>query len=517
MVLSWTAVLATMRNVFRVLALVSMAIGCAALLPAAAPATPDSAADDPDTDYTAVDEHVRQRMAATRTPGLAYAVVGPDRIEHVATWGQDGDRRPVTADTPFLWGSVGKTVTATVVMTLVEAGTVELDRPVRGYLPEFTLADANLAGRITVRHLLEQTSGIPDSSGITDCFDDTPQYARALAELADAEPIGEPGQRHEYTSANYLVLGALVEAVTGKPYTEYLGEVIIDPLRMTHSVTSPAQAAAELPKGHRYLLGRPVAWTTPFDPTGPSYGYLGGSVTDLAHFAMAQLAGGRFGSTRLLEPESVERMHTGSARINDTHSYGLGWRDDARNADLGTRTVWHGGAAPGYQAALVLLPEAERAVVVLQNVYGYFHDSALIVAALNAARMVAGGEPVPAENAVGVDRIYPVLLVGFGAAVAAVLGAIGWTGYRLLRPAQRPGRGWRALATTAGWALGSAAVAYAAGIVAPKSFGVGLTGVLLWAPDVGWLAGTLTGGAIVLGVLRLAAGAVGWRRSTGST
>ncbi|MPZ89761.1 MAG: serine hydrolase, partial [Nitriliruptorales bacterium] len=333
-----------------------------------------------------IDSYLRDRMEATSTPGMAYAAVTSDSIEHIGTWGSDGNGDPVTESTPFLWGSVSKPITATAVMTLVESGAIELDEPVRTYLPSFTLSDADATKRITVRHLLVQTSGIPEGTGITDRFDRRRDpYGAAVADLSEVALLSEPGERHEYTSANYVVLGAIVEAASGRSFTEYLRQHVLQPLEMDGVITSPDEAAAGLPDGHAYALGRPIAATPSYDQTGPSYGYLGGTVEDLARFAMDQL-GARVGGSRVLENSSVSQLQNGTARISDTHRYGLGWRDDDRNADLGTRTIWHGGAVHGYQAMVVLLPDTDRGIVVLQNIYGFFQDAQLAAAGLGAAR-----------------------------------------------------------------------------------------------------------------------------------
>lgn len=228
----------------------------------------------PGTDTTELDTYIETRLEQVNVPGAAWAVVTADGIEHQAAWGEDGDGASMTGSTPFLWGSVAKPVTATAVMTLVEDGRVDLDEPVRTYLPDFTLANPERAERITVRHLLEQTSGIPEGTGVTDRFDHgSDPYGEAVADLAEAGPFAEPGREFEYASANYLVLGAVVESVAGMSYEEYLRETVLDPLGMDTAVAD-AESAGSVPDGHTFLFGQPVAIDAPFDATGPSYGYL---------------------------------------------------------------------------------------------------------------------------------------------------------------------------------------------------------------------------------------------------
>ncbi|WP_165777620.1 serine hydrolase domain-containing protein [Amycolatopsis antarctica] len=457
-----------------------------------------------------VDGYLHDRLAATDTPGAAWAIVTGDSIERVGTWGRDGDGAPVTERTPFLWGSVSKPVTATAMLTMVEAGTVDLDEPVRTYLPAFALADHGRASRITVRHLLEHTSGIPgDAAGVTDRFEPRADpYREAVAALAEITPLSAPGDTHRYASANYLVLGAIVEAVSGRPFADYLREHVLDPLDMDGAITSPEQAGG-LPDGHGYVFGQPAGLAPRYDRTGPSYGYLGGTVTDLAQFAMAQLDEGRHQSTQVLAPASVKSMQRGDARVTDTQRYGLGWREDSRVAGDGTRAVWHAGASPGYQTMLVLLPELDRGIVVLQNVYGFFQDEQLAGTGLGAATLLAGGRPGGTSG----GPTYPVFVAALFAVLVTIAGAAGWAVYRMPRPGAVRRR--RTVLGMAGWALTGLAAAHGAAVALPAAFGVDLSLMRLWAPDIGWLLTAIAVAGLALSAVRLTTGCLRLRQAGG--
>ncbi len=177
----------------------------------------------------------------------------------------------VTADTPFLWGSVAKPVTATAVLTLVQDGRLGLDDPVVDHLPAFRFGGPAHAGKVTVRHLLEQTSGLPESAtfDVADCYDaDCPPPAGRLAALDRIEPTGPPGTDYTYTSANYLVLTAVIEAVTHRPFAEYVRRAVLTPAGMDTAIADRASAREQhLPPGHQLLWGRhprpsPTRWTT---------------------------------------------------------------------------------------------------------------------------------------------------------------------------------------------------------------------------------------------------------------
>jgi CubicO group peptidase (beta-lactamase class C family) len=125
-------------------------------------------------------------------------------------------------------------------MQLVEAGKIELDAPVQRYLPWFRVADPAASARITVRHLLYHTSGLPDSACFTGQLTMTlEQFVRSLATVTLDRPVGS---RYEYCSANYDVLGLIVQTVSGQPYGTYIEQHVFAPLQMHDSFASEPEA-----------------------------------------------------------------------------------------------------------------------------------------------------------------------------------------------------------------------------------------------------------------------------------
>ena len=149
------------------------------------------------TDYEAVDEYITARMRADHIPGVALAIVKGDQIVYLKGYGRaDQSGRPVTPQTPFLIGSITKTFTALAVMQLVEAGKVELDAPVQRYIPWFRVADPQASAQITVRMLIDQTSGLPQSPTlVTWTWPDEPDaIERHVRLLANVKLVFPPGQ-----------------------------------------------------------------------------------------------------------------------------------------------------------------------------------------------------------------------------------------------------------------------------------------------------------------------------------
>src|SRR2546425_1202478 len=128
-----------------------------------------AAAHSNEPDIARIDAYVSAQMQTNHIPGVALGLVHNDQIVHVRGFGSaDQSGRAVTPQTPFLLASVSKSFTALAVMQLVEAGKIELDAPVQRYLPWFRVADPVASARISVRHLLYHTSGLPDSACSTD-------------------------------------------------------------------------------------------------------------------------------------------------------------------------------------------------------------------------------------------------------------------------------------------------------------------------------------------------------------
>jgi CubicO group peptidase (beta-lactamase class C family) len=468
------------------------------------PARP--AAGGPDTDeFARVTAYLREHQAATGSPGLAVAVVRGDQVVHRYADGVDGNGAPVTARTPFLLGSVSKSFTALAVLQLVEAGRVDLDAPVRRYLPWLRFADDSTAELITVRQSLTHTTGLPAiaASDRTDRFDNTAGgLERSVRDLATLRPTAPVGQRHRYSDANYLVLGALVEAVSGQSFGGYLRSNVFDPLDMRHAAgTEPEARAAGLPAGHRYYLGRPRRFDAPFDTSGAPYGYLAASVEDLTHYMIAQLNDGRYEDARLLSPQGVTLLHTGQVATGASGRYAMGWRESTLD-DSDTRIVWHAGAVPGFFNHLVLVPGSDLGVIVAANSYSLARDGQLAAAAFNVARLMLGGTPAAAPAP---DPLFSWLLTGLFAAAALLLAGIAWSLLRAVRAGRRrPASRARIIAVAAGWLVGCAALITGVTWLLPASWdGAGLAQILLWAPDIGHAILAVAGLAAALALLRV--------------
>ncbi|MBF6364565.1 beta-lactamase family protein [Nocardia puris] len=325
-----------------------------------------------DVDAAAVDRFVEEYLDRTGLPGVAVAITHGDRVVHVAGYGTDSTGAAITGDSPMPVASVSKSFAALAVMQLVEAGRVSLDEPVRRYLPDFVMAD-DRAERITVRQLMQQTSGMADSAFADLRMPQAHSLEEAVTRLKDAELASEPGTEYHYHNPNFQVAARIVEVVAGQPYGDYLREHIFEPIGMADSYTVDRPADAhDVPRGHIRLYGKAIA-------VGEIDWFVNGShgivttAADLARWLTVQNGGGRAGEgPRIATEESVNLMHAPSP----VGGYRMGWQYDETDP---TR-VYHGGDWFTYTAQQVLLPETGYGIAVLANMGMGLEDDPAIIA-----------------------------------------------------------------------------------------------------------------------------------------
>src|SRR5215204_5011990 len=294
---------------------------------------PDSISEsDP---FEEIDAYVERQIDRLKIPGAALAIVEGDEIAHLRGFGQarPGGDAP-TPQTPFIIGSLTKSFTALAVVQLVEDGKVELDAPIQRYLPWFRVADPQASAQITVRHLLNQTSGLPQLSGLRPLadFDDSPdaseRQARALSTLKLTRPVGSAW---EYTNMNYNLLGLIIEAASSESYEGYIQHHIFAPLDMTHTYTSqPGAKHNGMAVGYRYWFAIPFAEPNLPIPRGslPAAGLISSS-EDLARYLIAHLNEGRYDNAQILSAAGIDELHRPAVEANAMglyfDHYGMGW------------------------------------------------------------------------------------------------------------------------------------------------------------------------------------------------
>ncbi len=352
-----------------------------------------------------VDSYLEDALDATGLPGVSVVVTHGDRVVHATGAGHDSAGRPVTADTPMRVASVSKSFTAAGVLTLVEDGRVSLDDPVRRWLP--TVPEG-----VTVRHLLNQTSGLADSSvNIGEL-----ESARTLAEYADrfeGTLAAPPGTTWSYSNANYDLAARLAEVVSGQPFDEFMASAVFEPLGMAD--TSVGGAAAD---GYNSLFG--VWFSRPELAGGPAVNGAGGVVTtaaDMGRWLVAQNGHGPF-------PASLVRTMQEPSVVDE---YGMGWAAGDDGLPVHSGNLWT------YNAVQAIDPATGYGYAVMTNGAGLYDDTQDVLAGL--VSLTRGESPaVPGGSRQTFEWVLAAVgLVALALGVLGVVRARRWSAKRLAK------------------------------------------------------------------------------------
>ena len=319
----------------------------------------------------ALDERVQALREELDVPGVAVGVL-VDGAEHYSFDGVTSIRNPLPVDTGtlFQFGSTGKTYTATAIMRLMERGDIELDAPVRRYLPEFALQDEDVADRVTVLHLLNHTAGwegdLSDNTGEGD--DALERYVALMKNIRQVTPLGAAVS---YNNASLSVAGRIIEKIVGTTYEQAIQDLLLTPLGLKDTLFFMTDIMTR-----RFAVGhsreedgtiKPArVWAMPRG--GAPAGGMSATAADQISWARFHLGDGTApDGTRLLSAESIERMKQPTVSMPGSavgDHVGISWllRDVG-----GARLVTHGGTTIGQHSEFVMVPERGFAFTSLTN------------------------------------------------------------------------------------------------------------------------------------------------------
>ena len=264
-------------------------------------------------------------------------------------------------DTQFHLGSMNKMFTAVSTLQLVQAGKLKLSGTVGEYLPDYPNKD--LASKVTIHHLLTHTGGTGDFFG--------PEFDKHRLELRTLQDYVklygqrglefEPGSKWDYSNYGFLLLGVIVQKVSGQDYYDYVRQHVYGPAGMTSTDSLPEdQIVAKRSVGYTKPgpgeSWRPNTDTLPYRGTSAGGGY--STVADLQRFADA------IKNHKLLDAQNTELLTTGKAETGGGAKYAYGFMDQVSG---GVRSYGHGGGAPGMNGDLTIYPQSGYVVAVLAN------------------------------------------------------------------------------------------------------------------------------------------------------
>ncbi len=432
------------------------------------------------------------QLHSVGVPGASFAVVDRAGDALVGGLGNTGDGRTVSADTPFVIGSTSKSFTALAVMQLVDDGRVELDAPVRRYVPELELPSPGAADAITVRQILQQTSGLPETAGgpvLKSAQDGT--ALDAVRELRDTPLAGAPGREWHYSNANYVLAGLVVERAAGTTYADHVERRIFTPLGMTGSTTGPATGqrsggrdVTDASPGHRLWFGATIANGPTHRPGLLAAGYLVSTATDLGRYLRMYLRGGlNDDGARIVSADGLRTMtapgptaHLGSWAGAAPARYAMGW---FVGGPWREPVVFHPGNTPDSSAMITVVPGRGLAVATLMNLSHELPVPASPAAPDRISRNVVDamlGEPV--DVGPSTDRFYLV----FDLIALALVGAAGWGLSRAVTATRRRQLPQQRLRAALGLSVRAGACLLL--LATPSVIGYGWVSSWLWAPDL---------------------------------
>lgn len=316
-------------------------------------------------------DFVTEKARELKVPGAAAGVI-VDGQEHTAFEGVTSVENPleVNADTLFQFGSTGKTFTATAMMRLVDQGKVDLDAPVRAYVPELRLQDSEAAEKVTVLQLFNHTAGW-QGDAIKDTGDGDDALEKYLALMADLVQVSPLGATVSYNNASLSLAGHLIAKVTGQTFEQAVRELLFEPLGLGMTFFTPNEVMSRrFVCGHtlhddgRITVARPWAMPRSAAPAGGMSATVGDQLT-WARFHLGD--GTAQDGTRLLPAELLARMQQPTAEMPGSalgDAVGIGWLlKDVQGAQL----VRHGGTTHGQYSDFTMVPSRGFAVTCLSN------------------------------------------------------------------------------------------------------------------------------------------------------
>ncbi len=328
-----------------------------------------------------LDAVVAQVMKDWKVPGLALAVVQNGKVILVKGYGwRDVERNlPVTPQTLFAIGSITKSFTVTTLGTLVDEGKLDWDKPVREYLPGFTMYDEILTEHLTTRDMVTHRSGLPRHDLVWYSSD----FSRAdlVRRLRYLEPSKDLRQTYQYNNLMFMTAGYLAAQILGTTWEDAVRRRVLDPLGMAHTNLSVDDSPKSPDFAQPYAIdkvnGQEVVKKYAFhniDQIGPA-GSINSCVEDMARYLLFHMNRGKFEGQQILSENNAAQMQTPQMVIQGepefkeqgTSAYGMAF---SISTYRGHKIVEHGGAIDGFRALLAFLPQDNLGAVVLINLDG---------------------------------------------------------------------------------------------------------------------------------------------------
>jgi CubicO group peptidase (beta-lactamase class C family) len=304
-------------------------------------------------DYAKMESYFRGEMGAGSISGAEFVIVKNGAILHQGSFGTtDSNDSAMTPQTVTNIGGISKSFTTLAAYQLLQAGKIELDAPVTTYLPWFTVQDKASLPAITIRTLLDHTSGLSKSSGQQpELFTEGINLDQFVKNLSWARLVTKPGITHEESNLNYLILGEIIQVVSEQSYADYVKQNILVPLGMKHTWMTAAEARQNgLITGNKFVFGFKVSSTEPLPDGLAPIGYVYSTLEDMAVYMAALTNHGSANGVTVLPLDKDIDLYWNSLKEHPVES-----------------TQLQAGESRTYDSAMLFDPHQQLAILVLSN------------------------------------------------------------------------------------------------------------------------------------------------------
>lgn len=316
-----------------------------------------------------IDKYIENIQNKVNIPAISIGVIKNNNVIYKKSYSKN---KTITPNSLFYIGSLTKSFTALAVMQLVEDGKINLDDSIKMYLTWFKMKDMKKIDNITIRTLLNQTSGFSTFDGLKNFDDwDSSDFAleKTIRALENISLVSEPSTTFHYSNINYQILGLVIEKVSKLSYNQYIKENIFTKLNMKNSFTSLDNIdKANIAQGHRQWFGQAIKSEFPFSRVMLPAGYIISNIEDMSNYLISQLNRGIYEKEQIFPSSIIKRIQTPSVTIvKDKIHYGFGWFIDTSEELY----LNHLGSTPGYTSQMVIYPKEKLGIIVLTNTTSY--------------------------------------------------------------------------------------------------------------------------------------------------
>jgi CubicO group peptidase (beta-lactamase class C family) len=355
-----------------------------------------------------IEYFLRETYSNNVIPGFSVVIVKGDRVVFSGAYGYENKEKkiPFTCQSITGIGSITKSFTTLAIMQLSENGLIDLEAPVIHYLPWFRTANKERSDKITVRMLLNNTSGLKALTTPEHSLSDA-ALEKMVKALEGTYLSRDPGSSYEYSNTAFCVAGLIVQTVSGKSYNSYMNENILTPLQMNSTSFEPTERSRRtINQGHFYGITEAIPAMYESETESGEYIPAGSMASscgnDMGNYLIALLNHGSFNGKQVISRQSLEKMWTSQISFpgvskedggdGSDFSYGLGWMI----SQIDGRTVVHHGGSTGKTSSMTMIDTKNKlAVSVLMNIDLSFIDKYRYTNALTLANnilLMAAGE-----------------------------------------------------------------------------------------------------------------------------